>query len=140
MPLPDDLWERIWEWYSRQTFRFAQEINATTRQAIEDAINEFAGQPMTMGQLRERLAETFGEARAQRIAVTEVTRAYAQGTKIAADALREKGWELHDIWHTNRDSLVCEICGPMDGRDVTGTGDYPPAHPNCRCWITTEVM
>lgn len=54
-------------------------------------------------------------------------------------------------WYTNEDDRVCDICGPL------GDGDWipidegfgveegeaglmePPAHPNCRCWISTST-
>jgi hypothetical protein len=65
-------------------------------------------------------------------------------------------------WYTAEDEMVCEFCGPMNGKTVaidegffdknetiegsdgaTMTTDYaavenPPLHPNCRCYIRPE--
>ena len=96
----------------------------------------------TMGDLTAAVADIFGEARAQRIAVTEVTRAYVEGSRIAADEVIEQGIKMIEIWHTDNDDLVCELCGPLDGEPVGIAWDRgmgPPLHPNCRCWTTFEV-
>ena len=50
-------------------------------------------------------------------------------------------------WFTNNDDLVCELCGPLNGKEVDidepfypPEDDYqdgnPPRHVNCRCWTT----
>ena len=83
----------------------------------------------------------FGPSRAKSIAVTEVTRAYAEGANIAKEQIeRMSGLQMVHIWNTNNDSLVCEICAPLN-RKKQGDGwwEFPPAHPNCRCWTTQEI-
>jgi hypothetical protein len=51
---------------------------------------------------------------------------------------------LLKVWHTQRDEKVCKICGPLDGKNQRFWEDKyengPPAHPNCRCYLTYQVM
>jgi len=46
------------------------------------------------------------------------------------------------VWQTSGDEKVCEICGPLDGKaeDEWDDPEGPPAHVNCRCWMTTRVV
>lgn len=92
--------------------------------------------------LVKRLAPTFGKQRAELIASTEVTRAYAEGNKQA--------WQAAGIvekreWRTAADERVCPICGPLHGQQAglndafEGGVDNPPAHPRCRCWIVPVI-
>jgi SPP1 gp7 family putative phage head morphogenesis protein len=88
----------------------------------------------------------FGSERARRIAVTETTRLFAEGNLIAW----RTGGVTHKIWHTAMDELVCPICAPLEGKKVRldapfsppvrdWNGDHPPAHVNCRCWLTCQT-
>jgi hypothetical protein len=83
------------------------------------------------------------------VAVTEVTRAYAEGNRRSAKEYEDQ--ELFTwvrTWRTNNDDLVCELCGPLHGKTAEGTdGEYPlgggqgpPRHPRCRCWETFEPI
>jgi len=50
------------------------------------------------------------------------------------------------MWNTRNDSLVCAICGPLDGvvvplgGEFDGAGEGPEAHPGCRCWLTPRML
>ena len=87
----------------------------------------------------------FDEERAWMIGVTEVTRAYADGQLAAMGEIRKEFPKLRmtKTWFTNNDDLVCEVCGPLDGVEVGIEDDFggeifqPPAHPKCRCWMST---
>jgi SPP1 gp7 family putative phage head morphogenesis protein len=81
------------------------------------------------------------------IAVTEITRAYAEGQRLAGEALRQE-WpdaRVTKTWFTNNDDRVCEICAPLDGKTVALDDEFgmdiqqPPAHVRCRCWIDTRT-
>jgi hypothetical protein len=52
--------------------------------------------------------------------------------------------KLLKVWHTQRDEKVCKICGPLDGKNQRFWEDKyengPPAHPNCRCFLTYQVI
>lgn len=127
-------------------------IDAVTRDAVSKAVAAFVETPgMTMKDLADMLP--FGEGRAQRIARTEVTRAYAEGQRMAGEKMREDYPDIRvtKTWFTNNDDIVakCEICYDMDGQEVDfdepfkgGDGedyDAPPAHVNCRCWMDTRT-
>lgn len=106
---------------------------------VRRAVENFIRTPgMTIGDLRRTLEPAFGETRAQRIAVTETTRAFAAGQKLVQDELQRGGLQLERIWRTSMDERVCPICGPLEDRREgdgwTGAEGGPPAHVNCRCW------
>ena len=90
----------------------------------------------------------FTKQRAQRIAVTEITRAYAEGQLRVAEQLMEDYPDLRTVrtWYTNNDGLVCPVCRQMNEVTVLADRkfpplgfDAPPAHPNCRCWMRTRL-
>ena len=116
-------------------------IADVTRKEAVYTINNWidAGEPLPV--LVERLRPIFGDARAERIAVTEVTRAFAAGNQAA---WASTGMVGANKWMTAEDEKVCEICAPLDGivvplgdgftPDGPGEGPtMPPAHVNCRC-------
>lgn len=123
-------------------------IDNTTRPILQNAVSQFIETPgMTLKQLADLLP--YDEQRAFTIAVTETTRAYAQGQKMAAEEVKRKfpGVTVMKIWHTNEDDRVCDLCGPLDNTEVElsqpfyppdeyGDGD-PARHPRCRCWEST---
>jgi len=123
-------------------------INDTTRDALRNAVSSFVQTPgMTIGDLSNAIAPHFGADRADRIAITEVTRAYASGEMAAGNALRQEfpGVRVIKIWFTNADDRVCPICAPLDGQEAEIGADFeggesePPAHVGCRCWIETTT-
>ncbi len=123
-------------------------INGTSQRVFGEVISKWIQCPgATIGELHNALKDAFeiNDARAHMIAVTETTRAYANGNKIAFLHGGVKKWR----WNTNNDELVCPICGPLNGM-VKNIGESfgefhgerftePPAHPNCRCWVTPVV-
>jgi hypothetical protein len=119
-----------------------QGITDNTREGVGRAVQGFIDTPgRTIGQLRDELSPLFGESRAQRIAVTETTRAYAEGTRLVQQEIDRAGIRMEQVWRTSEDELVCPICGPnADKRQSEGwTVSSPPAHPNCRCWVTLGI-
>ena len=113
-----------------------KQLNQTTVEAIRDAISSFAETGVTIGDVVDKLP--FSEDRALRIAVTEITRAYATANQETASELQR---DLPDMtflktWYTNNDDRVCDICGPLHMTsvlidDTWGGIDNPPGHPNC---------
>lgn len=120
------------------------QFSAVTQELIRVSIDNFIRIPgTTIGDVIEQLLPEFGEARAWRIATTEITRAYAEANQLAGEDLKK---EFPDVrvtkrWYTNNDDLVCPICAPLNGKEVEINEDFdeeiskPPAHVNCRCWI-----
>jgi len=91
-------------------------------------------------QLIQDLEPVFGRKRAERIASTEVTRAAAEGSRLA---YIESGVVEKVQWRTARDEITCRVCAPMEGRQAGLDGNFGgvsiPAHPGCRCWIVPVV-
>jgi SPP1 gp7 family putative phage head morphogenesis protein len=135
---PPGIWDTVVQAIREYAFADVGMINDTSRELLQDALAQFVEEGWTMGRLNEEVAKIFGPERANRIAVTELTRAYTEGKRATVDELRAAGLEVVEIWHTVNDELVCEICGPRNGKrlgDGWDRSDGPPAHPNCRCSI-----
>ena len=136
------------KWARKYTGKFIDGINKTTAEAISKAVASFVEtEGMTIGDVMKLLP--FGDDRALTIAVTEITRAYAESNQLAGVELAKEYPDVKVVktWFTNNDDLVCPICGPLDGKTVpidSGWGEngqedeegilQPPAHVNCRCW------
>ena len=118
-------------------------ITDTTRRILSQRVNDWmvSGKPLQELMRDKRLVQLFGPTRAKMIAVTEVTRAYAEANQLV---FQQTGVQQRR-WNTANDELVCPICGPLNGMVVGITEPFsggimlPPAHPNCRCWITPVV-
>ena len=131
------------EWARTYEYGLVKGISNTTVKILQQEVGDWieSGEPLDV--LVDRISATtvFGEVRADAIASTEVTRAFAQGHLIA--------WQQDSTvegksWHTAQDEMVCPICGGLSGTSVgiddlfdTGEGlvDSPPAHVRCRCWV-----
>lgn len=135
---------------ARYTYDLVKDIDSTTVDILRRQVSSFIETPgMTIGDLVESLP--FGERRALTVAVTETTRAYAEGQKVAGEELKKDYPDVRvtKTWFTNNDEKVCEICMPFDGLTVNLDEpfvdeknveyDNPPAHPNCRCWLSTRT-
>lgn len=129
------------EWAEREVGQLISNINTTTQRRVQTAVSEWTSNGDPLSKLRDELAPIFGDKRADLIASTEVTRAYAEGNRIA---YRDSGVVEQIEWRTAADELVCPICGPLAGKRDVLDGDFggvgiPPAHPRCRCWIVPVV-
>lgn len=141
----------------KYAFKLKKEIDETTNERLRQLITSYITEPgMTIQDLKDRMRPIFGVVRSEMIAVTEVTRAYARGERLAAEQIRSDFPELRLIktWYTNNDEIVCPICEPLNEQAVSfdepfrseqdGTVieiEEPPGHVNCRCWqiIVTEM-
>jgi hypothetical protein len=142
---------RAWEWAKKYTYDLVDMIEDTTRKVLQSVIPQFIETPgMTIGNVMNMLP--FDEERAQSIAVTEITRAYATANQLAGEDLKKEFPDVRviKIWYTNNDDRVCDICAPLDGMEVDidefftteddkSLGIDPPAHVNCRCWTDTTT-
>lgn len=135
------------EYARKYAGQLIKELDRTTLEIVRAAVSAFIDTPgMTIGDLKDMLP--FGAQRADTIAVTEVTRAYAEGNRVAGREMAKEfpGVPVVKTWFTNNDDLVCDICEPLNEMTILedegfttadGEGlDGPPAHPNCRCWIS----
>jgi len=132
------------DWAKKYTYELISGIDKTTRDIVQRAMASYTETPgMTRGQLEELLQHGFNEYRASMIAVTETTRAYSMAmNQYQTMLVEEAGLKMERNWNTNADELVCPICGPLNGQPerqwARDFPDGPPAHVNCRCFLTLE--
>lgn len=92
---------------------------------------------ITKTAFRDRLKSILGPAKAEEIAVTEITAATSAASGSAMATFGRTSAD--DTWFTEEDARVCPICEPLnrvkrqkwEGLFPSG----PPAHKRCRCWI-----
>lgn len=139
--------EKAAKWALAYSGKFIKGIDETSLGIVRSVIRDFVNTPgMTIGDIINRLP--YDRERALRIAITEVTRAYAEGQKIAGEDLKKAypDVEIIKTWFTNNDDKVCDICGPNNGAEVSiddvfpSGDDMPPAHVNCRCWTSSRTQ
>lgn len=132
-------------WARDYSYDLIKDLDDRTRAVVQDALTKWQTQAgMTRGDLTELLRPAFGRDRAEMIAVTETTRAFAQAQRIYQDLLAEQGVKMMRVWNTDNDDLVCPICRPLNGQTENENGKFesikgeiesPPAHVNCRCSV-----
>lgn len=140
-------------WATMHAAELVRQVSTSTQAAINAAVSDFASTPgADIASVMAKIP--LDQARAQVIATTEITRAYAVGQERAADVIYKMFPRSRIIktWMTRHDDRVCPICGPLNGQnigqeeqwtangagvlDVFGAALFtPPAHPNCRCRV-----
>ena len=117
-------------------------ITETSRAFVEKSIQEWLVSGKPLNDLVKALANPdvgmFNKLRAERIAVTETTRLFAMGNKMAWE---QTGYVEEFRWMTANDERVCEICGPNDNKlfPLSQLADLIPAHVNCRYYSLPVV-
>jgi SPP1 gp7 family putative phage head morphogenesis protein len=131
------------DWAREYAGDLIKDIDDTTKERVRSAVANWIEAGESLPALEKRIQDIFDVAwRAKMIAVTEVTRAFAEA--------KERAWMASDVitrkrWQTAADDLVCPICGPLQsltrklGKSFPGGIENPPAHPRCRCWLTPVV-
>lgn len=125
-------------WANTYSYDLVKEINGTTRRFLTTEVSNWIDTGEPLGTLIDALTPSFGPVRAEMIAVTEVTRSFAEGNAIAWG---QSGLVARVTWMTTEDELVCPICGEYNGHDYPlGDEEHrPPAHVNCRCYLQPVV-
>ena len=124
----------VMEYAKNYRYNWIRGINDTSRTATQKAIADWLQSGAPLSALEAALEPIYGSKRAERIAITETTRIFAEGNR---QSWESTGLVTREIWMTAQDDLVCPICGDLDGTEI-GIGDIdsqPPAHVNCRCWV-----
>lgn len=110
---------------------------------IEEALRPTAKSP------KAAVAELTAlvERRAERTVATEVANAFNEGKSEAYSEIAQEPWAagMYRTWSAYLDSITCSYCWRKDGETVPlgqpfNDGMNPPAHPNCRCIITTAFV
>lgn len=128
---------RAGAWAAEYGANLVQNLNTTSRREIGRLVNDYFQEGQTVRELSENIQRVvYNPNRAKLIAQTEITRANVEAE---IEMVQELGNTLSARWVTNRDDLVCPICGPRDGTMQNDNWfDLPPAHPGCRCWVVWE--
>lgn len=131
--------ERAAGWADNHVGQLIQGLDNTSRNNVQRKVAAYFRESSTVADLKKSLQSTFGAVRAEAIAVTEATRAAAEGQLEIVAQLRAQGVEMEVIWETAMDELTCPICSPLQGK-VQGIdwADPPPAHVRCRCWLNSR--
>lgn len=121
-------------------------ISYTTRQEIIEAVTDGLMNGESYGEVAARIAKmgdqgVFSDARAQRIAVNETSKAYGFGSAQPLKEYRQRtGRQVWKLWV--KESDACAICteNADDGwilfDEKFNSGDLTePAHINCRCAV-----
>lgn len=130
-------------WANTYTFDLVRGLNDTTREVLADALESYFDHPQTIGEFENSIQLMFGPMRAEMIAVTEITRASVEGEREIARELAGAGITMTEFWNTNNDELVCDLCGPLNGKpkgEEWTEADGPPRHTRCRCWTNHELV
>jgi SPP1 gp7 family putative phage head morphogenesis protein len=142
---------RVRAWLDTKAFKFADEVNRTTEDALRDTLQEAVQAGEAVDDIAKRVEDVFDAARgfrARTIARTEVISASNQG---AIEAYQQSGVVDEKEWVSSRDELVRET-HRIDGEvrslnaqfsnglqqpgDAAGPADEVI---NCRCTIAPVV-
>jgi len=107
-------------------------ITETSRTAVQRAVTDWLESGESFDSLVAELTNTFGKARAERIAATEVTRLRSKANQLT---WQQSGVVEQFRWSTVMDDLVCKICKPRENQlfPLSQMEEMLPAHVNCRC-------
>lgn len=134
-------------WAKTYTDLLMEQLKVTSEHVVGPILHEWIStKGSTRKDLLEQLTPHFGPIRADRIATTETTRAFASGERIFYEDNGIERWR----WNTNNDELVCPHCGGIN-RQIKKIGEswgmfrgkpvyHPPFHVNCRCWVSPVVQ
>lgn len=138
----------------------ADSYTSTTLDLLKDTLEEGLQQGLSQPKLKNEIKKIYefsNNSRALQVARTETFRVANGATH---DAWKESGVVKTYRWYTAADERVCEFCGPMMKKPPIGINDtffkkgetirgrdggtmntdygaveYPPIHPNCRCYV-----
>lgn len=139
---PDQLQAAAEAWAEDRARNLIRQLNSTSNRRLNRLLDRYYEKPTSLDELHRQLNNyVFAPDRARASAITEITRASASAQEAIANDLRNQGISLRTLWQANADEFVCPICGPRHGM-AQGTNwfDLPPAHINCRCFTTHEVV
>jgi hypothetical protein len=138
---PSDIATAASGWAKEYGYDLIVGLTNTTEKLVQNVLSySMANEGVTLGKVIEQLSPAFGKQRALAIAVTETTRANAKAMQGLQEHYKQRYQvEMVRVWMTNRDELVCPICGPLHKKPEMYWNDkFPdgsPAHPLCRCHI-----
>ena len=125
-------------WARDHSAALLRQLFDRTYEGVSTLVPEAFRQGWTMRELTTALERYYSPVRAEMIAITETTRAAVEGERaFVAQLEKDGGFQMVPVWVTDEDDRVCPICKPRDRKPITN-GMFPPAHPNCRCYVDYE--
>lgn len=120
-------------WAEDYANELLDDLTETTVGRIQQAVADWAGSGDPLGDLGDAINDLIADPRrADLIAATEATRAFAEGNVKAWGAQGVEGAK----WMTAEDTIVCPTCRDLEGQTFTlDEIEPPPAHPGCRCYL-----
>ncbi len=100
------------DWARRHTDDVLRSLNTTNDRVVGEAVARWIDNSEPLETLASDLTRYFGRSRAELIASTEVTRAFAEGNRVA---YQESGVVEQVEIRTSEDERVCPVCGPLAG-------------------------
>lgn len=141
----DVLADGVTEWIDEHVGENIKYIDDTTREALRLEIRagtEAGESARDIAKRLQGLHESWAGYRAERIARTEVSSAFAAAHQQAAEQIvTDFGVEMVKTWHTRIDGRERDEHAVMDGETVPidqafSNGLMQPGEPNCRCVVT----
>ena len=145
---------------AKQAAEVARANIEAAKEIVDAAGKGWATTPPSKANVEEVLTQAIGPARDATTAATEVTKAAVGGTNGVKPVVEDRGYNLITRWRTEKDDRVCPVCRPLDNKvpdlwepvlrtlvapggtraisQIVANGG-PPAHPNCRCYLTTQA-
>lgn len=128
--------EEAARWAKSYSYELVRGIDATTQGDLRTELDAWISTGKPYSSLVRRLAPTFGRQRAQKIATTEITRAYAEGSM----AIYQASGVVTGVEWLTAGPAACKICRPLDGKIFPLAGlTKPPLHPWCVCALAPVV-
>lgn len=137
----------VTSWINSKSFKFAEEINRTTEDALRHELTQAIANGETISQVEDRIASVFDIARGSRTAMIARTEVISASNEGAFESYKQSGVVEKVEWISSRDNLVRDS-HQIDGEQVSLGIDFSnglkfPGDPageasnliNCRCTI-----
>jgi hypothetical protein len=134
-------------WAQQYSYELVSLLNDNSRRFLQDAVSRWIERGDPLDVLIDEVSAMFGPVRGEMIAVTEATRAYAEGSFMGYERagfnrrppeenrppahVRCRCWvslmetdpgQWDYVWLTAQDELVCDICGPKHLKSIGFAG------------------
>lgn len=113
---------------------------------IEQQLREEGLPDVKIQKVLDKTSKQMLRYRSLMIARTEMAYTYSHAQTLHMSYYQQKsGKQVEKVWNVSPDDLTCETCVNLDGERVNVNEAFstgvaaPPAHPNCRCYLTFEV-
>ncbi len=135
------------KWTGKNSGSIYPNLTPKQKDILKKVIAEHMKGGVPLRDVVNAILKEFTPEIARLVAITEITRAYAEKEQKEGERLK-KEWQdvpVIKIWTTCNDHEVCPICSELEGKEVEIDQSFvegifiPPAHPGCRCWIASST-